>query len=378
MLGRGLSGPAEGTAQHERPEQDRSGQHDQPESAAGRRDAAIDSPGEKKYDDRCNQEAGRDVGERKKHDGLGDRHGHSDSLPSRVVRPDPEYPNDVDVVKANRFREWGEAMIETASAARNEPRAEDWLEPRAEDWLEQRGDYAIRFARTAEDRRLVQALRYEVFSRELGARVDGADRGLDIDPLDERADHLMVIDRSTGACVGSYRLVVQEQVVPGPGFYTQRIFDLGALDPGVLRDGVELGRACVDLRHRTRGVFQLLLRGIGAHLVRTGKRYLFGCGSVPLKEPGQSPRAIEDVEREGWIDHGLAVGPTEAYAIPTATCSTGARPELPALLYAYCAIGARLGPAPAWDADFGTLDFFVLLDLERVEPRTYARYCLPR
>jgi putative hemolysin len=246
------------------------------------------------------------------------------------------------------------------------------------EWSEERGDYAIRLARGAEDRRRVQALRFGVFSRELGARVEGAERGLDIDPLDERADHLMVEERASGACVGSYRLVTQEQVTPGPGFYTERLFDLASIDPAIRRDGVELGRACIELRHRNRGVFQLLLRGIGAHLLRTDKRYLFGCGSVPLKEPGQARRAIEDVTREGWIDPALAVSPTLAHRVPTKAAPSGARPELPALLYAYCAIGARLSGAPAWDADFRTLDFFVLLDLERVEPRTYARYCLPR
>lgn len=248
----------------------------------------------------------------------------------------------------------------------------------AAEWREERGDYAIRLARSAEDRRRVQALRFEVFSRELGARVEGAERGLDIDPLDERADHLMVEDRASGACVGSYRLVTREQVIPGPGFYTERLFDLASIDPAIRRDGVELGRACVELRHRTRGVFQLLLRGIGAHLLRTRKRYLFGCGSVPLKEPGQAERAIEEVAREGWIDPALPVSPTPAYRLPRQTASSGACPALPALLHAYCAIGARLSGAPAWDADFRTLDFFVLLDLERVEPRTYARYCLPR
>ena len=188
----------------------------------------------------------------------------------------------------------------------------------------------------------------------------------------------MVLDRANGRCVGSYRLATREQVHRHPGFYTQRIFNLNELEPAILNEGVELRRACVALQHRTRGVLQLLLRGIGAYLVLTEKRFLFGCGLVPLKHPGQASRAIVDIDREGSIDPSLAVGPTPAYAPTFPESDTGANPEIPALLHAYCAIGARLAAAPAYDPDFRTLDFFVLLDLERVEPRTYARYCEPR
>ena len=48
---------------------------------------------------------------------------------------------------------------------------------RLHEWSESRGPYTVRFARTADDRRAVQTLRYEVFARELGAKVAGADRG---------------------------------------------------------------------------------------------------------------------------------------------------------------------------------------------------------
>ena len=241
-------------------------------------------------------------------------------------------------------------------------------------WSEERGAYAVRFARNEADRRAVQALRYDVFARELGARVEGGDLGLDLDPLDERADHLMVLERATGDCIGSYRLATAEQV-GAPGFYTERLFELDRLPSGVRRDGVELGRACVALGHRNRGVLQLLLRGIGAHLVETGKRFVFGCGSVGLKDEGQARQALAEVASEDWLDPTLDVTPTPAYRPSYPASSSGSRPEIPPLLYAYCAIGARLACAPAWDPDFRTLDFFVLLDLEHVEPRTFARYC---
>lgn len=242
-------------------------------------------------------------------------------------------------------------------------------------FCEERGDYRVRFARDPEDRIRVQRLRYDVFARELGACVHGAEHELDRDPLDDLVDHLLVIDRRSDECVGTYRLATREQVGDMPGFYTRRQFDMGRLDPRIESEGVELGRACVALAHRSRGVLQLLLRGIGAYLELKGKRFLFGCGSILLKDPREAEFVREMVLREGWLDPALVVEPTAGYRLPRCEPPPLIGPELPALLHAYCAIGARLAPNPAWDVDFKSLDFFVLLDLARIDPRSYARYC---
>ncbi|MEZ4331535.1 MAG: GNAT family N-acyltransferase [Myxococcota bacterium] len=241
-------------------------------------------------------------------------------------------------------------------------------------FLEGRGDYQLRYAVSPADRIAVQRLRFEVFARELGASVRGAERGLDEDPLDEIVDHLLVIERTSGACVGTYRLATREQVGRDPGFYSRRQFELGRLDSRIEAEGVELGRACVALRHRKRGVFQMLLRGIAAYLVLAEKRFLFGCGSIRLKDPGEAAYVARAVEAAGWLDPALAVAPTAAYRLPVTHGADRAGPELPPLLHAYCAFGARLAPMPAWDADFSSLDYFVLMDRERMDPRAWARF----
>lgn len=241
-------------------------------------------------------------------------------------------------------------------------------------FVEERGAHQIRYARSEEDRIAVQRLRFEVFARELGASVAGAEHGLDEDPLDVLVDHLLVVERASGQCVGTYRLATREQVGRDPGFYTRREFDMSRLDPRIEAEGVELGRACVALGHRKRGVFQLLLRGIGAHLAISGKRFLFGCGSILLKDSGEAAFVMREVERTGWIDADLDVTPRAAHRLPPASGVPMVGPELPPLMQAYCAFGARLAPIPAWDAEFRSLDYFVLLDRERMDPRVYARY----
>lgn len=240
---------------------------------------------------------------------------------------------------------------------------------------ERRGVYQVHYARSGDDRVKAQRLRFDVFARELGASLQGAASQLDVDPLDERVDHLLVIDRRTDECVGTYRLATQEQVGFAPGFYTQRIFVMDRLEPRIAAEGVELGRACVALSHRNRGVFQLLLRGIGAYLGLSQKRFLFGCGSVMLKDPSEADFVRAQVEREGWLDLSIDVEPTAAYRLPRHPFPASAGPGLPPLLFAYCALGARIAPLPAYDPDFKSLDFFVLLDLHEIHPRNRARYC---
>lgn len=242
-------------------------------------------------------------------------------------------------------------------------------------FAESRGRYRVRLAQTEADRWRVQRLRYAVFARELGATVEGAERGLDADPLDARVDHLLVVDEPSGECVGTYRLATLAQVGHAPGFYSRRQFDLARLDPKIEAEGVELGRACIALGHRNRGVLHLLLRGIGAYLVRSRKRFLFGCGSVLLKEPSEAEFVVRAIEREGWIDPTLEVAPTEAHRLPASSGGAAIGPDLPPLLHAYCAMGARLAARPAWDPHFRSLDFFVLLDRLAMDPRSAARYC---
>ncbi|MFN7222169.1 MAG: hypothetical protein ACK5UX_16220, partial [Burkholderiales bacterium] len=52
-----------------------------------------------------------------------------------------------------------------------------------------------------------------------------------------------------------------------------------------------------------------------------------------------------------------------------------AKPHIPALIKGYVRLGAWIGGAPAWDADFNTADLFVLLPIKRMSG-AYARHFL--
>jgi len=91
--------------------------------------------------------------------------------------------------------------------------------------------------------------------------------------------------------------------------------------------------------------------------------------------------------------------PTAAYACPTEQQVATAQPlpcameanvvendrresstaivKVPRLLKTYLAIGARIAAPPAWDREFGTIDFLTLLDLKLLSHAARSRFLAP-
>src|SRR3954453_24017299 len=132
------------------------------------------------------------------------------------------------------------------------------------------GDLGVRIAAGPAEIDAVQALRYRVFYREMGARGDDAtttsERDRDI--YDTVADHLLVVDYSLGKgpgrVVGTYRLIQREAAGRIGRFYSADEYDIACIEakPGRI---LELGRSCVDDGYRNRAAMQLLWRGIAAY-----------------------------------------------------------------------------------------------------------------
>ncbi|CAG7649921.1 GNAT family N-acetyltransferase [Actinacidiphila bryophytorum] len=232
--------------------------------------------------------------------------------------------------------------------------------------------YVTSIASTQEEVRAAQRLRYQVFAEEKGAVLHTPLPGHDIDDFDAHVDHLIVSERGTGEVVGTYRLLPPGRT---PRLYSDGEFDLAALDG--LRDSlVETGRACVHPDHRDGTVINLMWSGLARYVLLSGHRYLAGCASVPLDDGGlaaanaallgstkyASPREFRVTPREPW---------TGGQPLPGAPSPA----LLPPLLRGYLRVGAWMCGAPAHDRDFGDADFFVLLDLERMNDR-YRRYYL--
>ena len=243
--------------------------------------------------------------------------------------------------------------------------------------LVEHGRYAVRVAETDVEIDAALRLRFEVFNLELG---EGLRRsyltGRDQDDFDTFCRHLVVIDRDTGATVGTYRVQTGESAAQGRGFYTATEFDLSAVPDEILVGSLELGRACISRAHRNTRVLHLLWRAIAEVARREGKRWLFGCCSLTSRDPREG-RALRDVlARRGALHPGLRVRPRPEFTCWTTVDSHGVTPpvEVPRLFDMYLAMGARVCSDPALDRAFGTIDFVVLFDLLDLDPRSRRRF----
>lgn len=226
--------------------------------------------------------------------------------------------------------------------------------------------YEVRYAQTTEERDAVLRLRFEVFNLELSEGLaESYATGRDEDAFDAVCHHLMVVERSTGDVVGTYRMQTSTMAAAAHGFYSSTEYDLSGVPSDVLDDAVELGRACIARAHRNTRVLFLLWKGLADYVRHNGKRYLFGCCSLTTQNPSDGARVAGWLEAKGLVDTTVWMRPRPAFACPSATVpedSDGVR--VPPLFGIYLRYGGRVCGAPALDRAFGTIDFPVILDVD--------------
>jgi putative hemolysin len=251
----------------------------------------------------------------------------------------------------------------------------------------------MRLAQTVEDRDAACRLRFKVFNIELGEGLQSSyETGLDTDQFDLFCAHLVVEDKLENnparRIVGTYRMQSGTTAARNLGYYSEREFSFApyeALRPGIL----ELGRASIDREHRTPEVLTLLWRGIAQYANDMGLRYLIGCSSLTSKDPAEGWQLYNQLEHFR-VSQEFETLPTAAYACPSEQEGAHAQPspspqdslltsstKVPKLLKTYLAIGARICAPPAWDREFGTIDFLTLLDLKSISPSARHRFLAP-
>ena len=230
------------------------------------------------------------------------------------------------------------------------------------------GRYIVKLADTSREIESALRLRYEVFSVELSGTSQPNDPSrLEFDDHDLRCRHLIVIDRLSLKTVGTYRLNTVETASSLEGFYSYNEFSIEDLSPDVLSGGVEIGRACIAPAHRNTKVLFLLWRGLAAFLQTSGKRYFFGCCSIFTRDESIGVGAYRQLVAAGHLHETFHVTPRRN---GIAVSGGGADAvELPGLFNMYLRIGAKVCGPPTVDHDFGTLDFFVLCDTEKISEK---------
>lgn len=239
------------------------------------------------------------------------------------------------------------------------------------------GRYVVRFARNAAEIDAALRLRFAVFNLELREGLESSyitER--DEDRFDAVCQHLIVVEKESGAVVGTYRLQTLEMAGAISDFYCSGEFKLEDLPPEVLRQSLEIGRACVALEHRNTRVLFLLWKGLAAFATLAGKRYLFGCCSLTSQNSSEGWRAMRRIERDDNFHPNFFVAPRDEYVCETEVVFDEigeANWQLPKLFLTYLRFGAKVCSPPAIDREFKTIDFFVMFDFAAIDEKTRWR-----
>jgi putative hemolysin len=229
--------------------------------------------------------------------------------------------------------------------------------------------YVVRLAETMAEIDEVLKLRFEVFNLELNEGFDSSYSTLrDEDQFDSQCNHLMVIEKSSKNIVGTYRLQSFEIARKGDGFFSETEFDLSILGKSILKQSVELGRACISKTHRNGRVLMLLWKGIWQYLNIHHKRFLFGCCSMDSQDPLHGLQLFRRLENEGRVHPHFLIMPKPGF-----TClyvqpkhMTLPFPQPPLMMDMYFRHNALVCSYPAIDREFKTIDFLVMLDVNEL------------
>ena len=233
----------------------------------------------------------------------------------------------------------------------------------------------VSWAKHQDEVREAQRLRYEVFGKEMGARLPETVAGHDIDLFDDYCEHLLVRDGALGAVIGTYRVLTPAQAKRVGGTYTDTEFDLTRLR--FMRERmVELGRSCVHAEHRHGGVILALWGALFEFMVRNQLDTMIGCASIPMLHNGI---VSGDAAASMWKQLSKTnLASIEFHALPRLPLpieelDSDLPVEPPALIRGYLRLGAKILGAPAWDPDFNTADLPMLMQVKDL-PNRYRKH----
>jgi putative hemolysin len=231
--------------------------------------------------------------------------------------------------------------------------------------------YTLQLATTTAEIEAAQRLRFAVFNLELHEGLsDSYATGRDQDKFDDVCDHLLVMERDSGAVVGTYRMQTGGSAGRNHGYYSATEFDFTPFE-SARSQILELGRACVAEGHRNQTVLGLLWKGI-AHYARTHDvRYLVGCSSLTSQDAAGGLGTYRQLANRCLVAERWQTLPLPGWRCPG---PAGEPLKVPKLMAAYLALGAKICGEPSLDREFGTIVFLTWLDLESLPMRVLRKY----
>lgn len=241
--------------------------------------------------------------------------------------------------------------------------------------------FRVALARDPQDVRSAQALRYDVFVREMGgsgALVDDV-HGLETDAFDPHCEHLLLMDDATGQTVGAYRMMTSDRADDAGQFYSEGEYDLTRLRESG-RTLLELGRSCLHVDYRGGPAMFHLWNGLAEYIAAHDIEILFGVASFHGTDPLAFASSLSLLHHRHLAPEALRVT-----AKPPGAVSMDIIPEdqinrpvamraVPALIKAYLRLGGTVGQGAFIDHDFNTTDVCLIMDTSAMSGRQTRIY----
>lgn len=242
-------------------------------------------------------------------------------------------------------------------------------------------EFRVTLAHGADDLRAAQALRYDVFVRELGgggALVDHHE-GLERDRFDPFFDHLLLFDDAVDRVVGVYRMLRAEQADAAGQFYSEDEYDLTPLRASGRRL-LELGRSCLHAEYRGGAAMFHLWNGLAAYVAQHRIDVMFGVASFHGTDVATLAEPLSLLHHRHLAPHALRVTAKPPHAQSMDLMAEpdidrrAAMVQIPALIKAYLRLGGVVGQGAFVDHGFNTTDVCLIMDTNAMSERQRRIY----
>lgn len=239
--------------------------------------------------------------------------------------------------------------------------------------------FTVKIAENEAELRSAQALRYEVFVRELGGGGEMVDHeaGLEMDRLDPFFDHMLVSDDATGEVAGVYRLLRSDQAEQAGGYYSDSEYDLAPLRASG-RKLLELGRSCLHKDYRGGTAMFHLWNGLAAYVAEHQIEVLFGTASFHGTDIQALAQPLSMLHHNHLAPEDLRVRARDFQSMDLIASEDldrrKAMLQVPALIKAYLRLGGFVGDGAFVDHAFNTTDVCLVLDTARMNARQRRIY----
>ncbi|WP_170381152.1 GNAT family N-acetyltransferase [Ruegeria atlantica] len=241
--------------------------------------------------------------------------------------------------------------------------------------------FTVKLAKTEDELRAAQRLRYDVFVRELGGGGEMVDHeaGLERDKFDPYFDHMLAIDDLTGEVIGVYRLLPGERAAELGQFYSEDEYDLSVLKQSG-RKLLELGRSCLHPDYRGGTAMYHLWNGLAGYVSEREIEVLFGVASFHGTDVQELAQPLSMLHHNHLAPPDLRVrAQPEVYesmdlVAPDDLDRRAAMVRVPALIKAYLRLGGFVGEGAFVDHAFNTTDVCLILDTALMNERQKRIY----